>query len=238
MNRLKQFLPFSALRLMYQSLVNCHLQFCILAWGYEYNRVYNPQKKALRIMTASKYNAHTEPLFNQLNIMKLEDSYSLQCLNFYHKFNTNSLPKYFANIFTRNSEITLTAHGAEIRCIIFLLKRQAPANVSDIRYPICWLRSFLMYSANSRLLVWKVSVPSIRHLLSVHMIQFVMFVIVISVKINRNYPSLLIIIGHDMGITAITEGLEWIGTILSARRNIWKSTADTQSIFWIWLVFF
>ena len=40
------------------------------------------------------------------------------------------------------------------------------------------------------------------------MIQFVMFVIVISVKkINRNFQSLLIIIGHDMGITAITEGL-------------------------------
>ena len=105
MNRLKHFLPFSALRLMYQSLVNCHLQFCILAWGYEYNRVYNLQKKALRIMTGSKYNAHTEPLFKQLNIMKLEDSFSLQCLKFYHKFKTNSLPKYFANIFTRNSEI-------------------------------------------------------------------------------------------------------------------------------------
>ena len=39
------------------------------------------------------------------------------------------------------------------------------------------------------------------------MIQFVMFAIVISVKINRNFPSPLIIIGHDMGITAITEGL-------------------------------
>ena len=34
MNRLQRFLPFSALRLMYQSLVNCHLQFYILAWGY------------------------------------------------------------------------------------------------------------------------------------------------------------------------------------------------------------
>ena len=134
MNRLKHFLPFAALRLMYQSLVNYRLQFCILAWGYEYNRVYNLQKKALRIMTGSKYNAHTEPLFKQLNIMKLEDSFSIQCLKFYHKFNTNSLPKYFSLEIAR---FTLTAHGAEISCIIFLLKRQAPANVSDIRYPIC-----------------------------------------------------------------------------------------------------
>ena len=93
MNRMKHFLPFSALRLMYQLLVNCHLQFRLLAWGYEYNRVYNLQKKAVRIMIASKYNAHTEPLFKQLNIMKLEDSFSLQCLKFYHKFKGNYLPK-------------------------------------------------------------------------------------------------------------------------------------------------
>ena len=105
MNRLKHFLPFSALRLMYQSLVNCHLQFCILAWGYECKRVYNLLKKAIRIMTASKYNAHTEPLFKQLNIMKIEDSFELQCLKFYHKFKTNTLPAFFDNIFTRNSDI-------------------------------------------------------------------------------------------------------------------------------------
>ena len=105
MNRLKHFLPFSALHLMYQSLVNCHLQFCILAWGYESNRVYNLQKKAIRIMTASKYNAHTEPLFKQLNIMKVADSFKLQCLKFYQKFKMKSLPVFFDNIFMRNSDI-------------------------------------------------------------------------------------------------------------------------------------
>ena len=64
-----------------------------------------------------------------------------------------------------------------------------------------------------------------------HMIQFVMFIIVISVIINRIYPCLLINIGHDMGITVMTEGLVKIGTILPTRMNIWKSKADTQSIF-------
>ena len=103
MNWLKHFLPFSALKLMYQSLVSYHLQFCILAWGCEYNMFYNLQKNAVRLMAGSKYNAHTKPLFKQLNIMKLEDTFQSQCLRFYHKFYTNSLPKYLANIFTRNS---------------------------------------------------------------------------------------------------------------------------------------
>ena len=65
MKRLKYFLPFSALRLMSQSLVNCHLQFCIIVWGFEYNRVYNLQNNAFRIMAGSKYNERTEPLSKQ-----------------------------------------------------------------------------------------------------------------------------------------------------------------------------
>ena len=123
MNRMKHFLPFSALRLMYQSLVNCHLQFCSLAWGYEYNRVYNLQKKAVRIITASKYNAHTEPLFKQLYIMKLEDSLSLQCLNFYHKFKGNYLLIYFADIFTRNSNIHYYGTCNRDQLHYFLIKK-------------------------------------------------------------------------------------------------------------------
>ena len=129
--------------------------------------------------------------------MKLEDSFSLQCLKFYHKCNTNSLPKYFANIFTRYSQDHSYGYGVEISCITFLLKRQVPASVSDIRYPIYWGRSLLTYTATLTLLVWKVSVTSLRHLQSMHMTQFVIFIIVISVTINRNYQSLLIIIGLD-----------------------------------------
>ena len=55
-------------------------------------------------MIGSKYNAHTEPLLKQLNILKLEDSFSLHCLKLYYKFITSSLPKYFTNFFPRNNE--------------------------------------------------------------------------------------------------------------------------------------
>ena len=62
MNRLKHVLPQSALKLMYDSLINSHLQFCTTACGYQCNRVTKLQKRALRIMCGAKYNAHTEPL--------------------------------------------------------------------------------------------------------------------------------------------------------------------------------
>ena len=47
MNRLKHVLPQSALKLMYDSLINSHLQFCTTAWRYQCNRVTKLQKKSL-----------------------------------------------------------------------------------------------------------------------------------------------------------------------------------------------
>ena len=66
MNRLKRYLPFSAMKLMYDSLILSHLQFGITNWGFEWERISKLQKRAIRIMTNSRYNAHTEPLFKKL----------------------------------------------------------------------------------------------------------------------------------------------------------------------------
>ena len=61
MNRLKRYLPISPMKLMYDSLILSHLQFGITNWGFEWDRISKLQKRALRIMTNSGYNAHTEP---------------------------------------------------------------------------------------------------------------------------------------------------------------------------------
>ena len=39
MNRLKRYLPLSAMKLMYDSLILSHLQFGITSWGFEWNRI-------------------------------------------------------------------------------------------------------------------------------------------------------------------------------------------------------
>ena len=68
-----------------------------MVWGYQRNRLNKIQKKAIRIITSIKYNSHTEPLFKQLNMLKLEDLLKLQQLKFYFKFNEGSLPVYLQN---------------------------------------------------------------------------------------------------------------------------------------------
>ena len=51
MNRLKRYLPLSAMKLMYDSLILSHLQFGITNWDFEWDRISKLQKRAIRIMT-------------------------------------------------------------------------------------------------------------------------------------------------------------------------------------------
>ena len=52
----------------------------------------------MRIITCSKYNAHSEPLFKELKLLKLEDIRKLQELKFYYKLVHKQLPRYFNSI--------------------------------------------------------------------------------------------------------------------------------------------
>ena len=63
--KLKNVLPSSVLLTIYNSLILPQLTYGILVWGYESNCIVKLQKMALRAMTSSKYNAHTNPLFKK-----------------------------------------------------------------------------------------------------------------------------------------------------------------------------
>ena len=105
MNRLKRYLPISAMKFMYDSLILSHLQFGITNWGFEWDRISKLQKRALRIMTNSKYNAHTEPLFKQLYLLKVKDIFDVQCPKFWYKFVNEKFPNYFRDMLKYNYEL-------------------------------------------------------------------------------------------------------------------------------------
>ena len=66
--------------------------------GKNYNRLFKIQKKTIRIITNSKYNAHTEPIFKALTILKLEDLYKLCVYKFYFNYCHVQLPDYFQHL--------------------------------------------------------------------------------------------------------------------------------------------
>ena len=103
MNKLKHFLPTYTLRTMYNSLILPHLNFSILSWGLHSGRLPKLQKRAVRIITLNKYNAHTEPILKSLGLLKVNDIFTLQCLKFYFKCTHERVPTTFASFFTRNT---------------------------------------------------------------------------------------------------------------------------------------
>ena len=61
------------------------------------------QRKAIRLITFSNFDAHTSPLFAKLNFLKLQDHIKLQTLFFMHLFNTGKLPTIFDSFFVKTS---------------------------------------------------------------------------------------------------------------------------------------
>ena len=94
-NRLKHFLPMNILRTIYCSAIQSNLTYSLLVWGYDCNRLAKTQKKVIRNICCEKYNAHTDPLFKKLNLLKIEDLYVMNTLKFYYKLEKGQIPDYF-----------------------------------------------------------------------------------------------------------------------------------------------
>ena len=71
------------------------INYGLLQWGVESNRIELLQKIAIPLMTNSSYTAHTTPLFIELDLLKIQDMFKLKLLQFYYKLSSNLLPEYF-----------------------------------------------------------------------------------------------------------------------------------------------
>ena len=125
LNKLKRLLPLNIKIMLYNTLILSHLNYGLTAWGYRCDRIKKLQKKAVRIICLSKCNAHTDPLFKSLNLLKVEHILKLQELKLYHKFSNNKLPVYLQNLpLDQNNSI----HNFNTR---------GQYNIHTIRVPVC-----------------------------------------------------------------------------------------------------
>ena len=101
-NKLKHFVPAYILKTLYNSLILPHINYGLLLWGYRCERIFKLQKKAIRIITCSKYNSHSEPLFKSTKLLKIKDIMKVQQLKFIYKLMNNSTPAYFESMYPDN----------------------------------------------------------------------------------------------------------------------------------------
>jgi hypothetical protein len=93
---------------LYYALIHCHFNYASEVWCSApqscINKLYLLQKKAVRLICNEKYNAHSEPLFKKLEILKITDMISLSKLKFMHQYTYNKLPISFFQTWLTNQE--------------------------------------------------------------------------------------------------------------------------------------
>ena len=90
-NKVKNILSTSALKILYYSLVHCHIIYGIMVWGgaQTINKIFILQKRAIHTICKCKYRDHTEPLFKKENILKINDIFKLHVNLFMYDYHQN-----------------------------------------------------------------------------------------------------------------------------------------------------
>ena len=108
LKQVKNILNRKALVSLYTATIQSHLTYGINIWGSanksSLNELYKKQKQAIRTVCNSKFNAHTEPLFKDCNILPLPDLIDYFNLQLMQNFKFNHVPESFENMWKTNRE--------------------------------------------------------------------------------------------------------------------------------------
>ena len=104
LSRIRYFVNINILIQLCYSLIYPCLTYGLITWGNTYQSAVHPlfilQKKAIRLITHSRFDEHSNPLFRRLEILKFNDLIFLHNAQFLHQFHTGLLPNEFADFFT------------------------------------------------------------------------------------------------------------------------------------------
>ena len=120
LNHIKNLVPNELKRCLYFSHIQSHLTYCMNIYGFTYPthlmHLFKLQKKALRVITNSDYQAHSNPLFKNLNILKHFDLVKLEAGTYaYKNKNSNEFLQLTHDYNTRfRADIVLPAHNLSI----------------------------------------------------------------------------------------------------------------------------
>ena len=115
-NAVKHFLSSKSLLKLYYALIHSHFVYCLPVYSFTNSKNINilvvKQKRCMRIITKSRYNAHTEPLFFNLKVLPLNDLITYHKLIFMHSLAHQYCAVHYPHFIT-NYELNL--HRFELR---------------------------------------------------------------------------------------------------------------------------
>ena len=109
LSRLKYILPFNVLKMLYNSIIVPHLNYCNVIWGHTFKsyleKLYLLQKRAIRIITKSDYRLPAGPLFVKLGVLPVYELIKFHTLLFMFKLQNENFPSIPSIKFILNSDI-------------------------------------------------------------------------------------------------------------------------------------
>ena len=129
---------------LYHAIILPFFSYCCIVWGNTYDHNIKPlqrmQKKAIRLITFSDFDAHTSPLFFELKLLKFQDHIKLQTLYFMHQFFTGKLPNIFDSFFIKTSDKHNVNTRFATRTTFYVPKIRTNYGKFNIRYngPKLW----------------------------------------------------------------------------------------------------
>jgi hypothetical protein len=155
MNKVRHLLTRNHLLTLYNSLVYPYLDYGITLWGSTHksylNKIIIMQKNAIRIVAKAKYNAHTDPLFIELKLLKLEDLQKLKLSKYMFALNKGLLPSPLTNMIAMNRDV----HTHNTRNYLHVEQRRTRLASNSLRHmgPLVWYKTPLIvresHTANS-----------------------------------------------------------------------------------------
>ena len=142
--RIRQYLSDSALKSLYFSFVYSHLQFAIGAWGgvgiTTLNQLNVLHNKIIRAMAYSSFRTKITQLHKKLNLLKLDDIYSLELGKIMHKFHPGNLPDNFNHLFTPVNHVHCHATRSATRGAYFWQRAHTKYGKRSLRHlgPKIW----------------------------------------------------------------------------------------------------
>ena len=102
--KLKPIVPQATLVMLYNTFILPHISFGLEVWGSTFKSYLNDilliQKRIVRIISSSKYDAHSAPLFRKLKILNVHNQFKFQVAIFVHDVLHGRLPQHFKSYFS------------------------------------------------------------------------------------------------------------------------------------------
>ena len=109
LSKLHHYVPQKTWISVYISLLYLFILYGSLAWQFtskiNLNRAFILRKKCSRIITFSFYKDHSNPLFKDLMLLRLDDVLGSEVIKFFYKFSRNELPKSVCGQFNLVQEV-------------------------------------------------------------------------------------------------------------------------------------